>query len=78
MRTGERHSTRRDLADAPSLDRATDGVDVIISAVQGGPDFIVKGQVALAEAGKRNGVPRILPSDFGLGCSMRRQESTSP
>ena len=55
-----------DLADPASLDRATQGVDVIISAVQGGPDVIVDGQVALAEAGKRNGARRILPSDFGL------------
>ena len=55
-----------DLADPASLDRATHGVDVIVSAVQGGPDIIVDGQVALAAAGKRNGVRRILPSDFGL------------
>lgn len=55
-----------DLADPASLDRATQGVDVIVSAVQGGPDIIVDGQVALAEVGKRNGVRRILPSDFGL------------
>ncbi|MDQ2802244.1 MAG: NmrA family NAD(P)-binding protein [Pseudomonadota bacterium] len=55
-----------DLADRASLDRATQGVDVIVSAVQGGPDVIIDGQVALAEAGKRNGVRRILPSDFAL------------
>lgn len=55
-----------DLADAASLDRATQGVDVIVSAVQGGPDIIIDGQVALARAGKRNGVRRILPSDFAL------------
>jgi uncharacterized protein YbjT (DUF2867 family) len=55
-----------DLADHDSLDRATRGVDVIISAVQGGPDVMVEGQVALATVGKRNGVRRILPSDFGL------------
>ena len=55
-----------DLADPDSLDRATQGVDVIVSAVQGGPDVIIDGQVALAEAGKRNGVRRILPSDFAL------------
>jgi uncharacterized protein YbjT (DUF2867 family) len=55
-----------DLSDPASLDRATHGVDVIVSAVQGGPDIIVDGQLALAEAGKRNGVRRILPSDFGL------------
>lgn len=39
---------------------------MIVSAVQGGPDVIIDGQVALAEVGKRNGVRRILPSDFGL------------
>lgn len=55
-----------DLIDRASLDRATQGVDVIVSAVQGGPDVMVNGQVALAEAGKRNGVRRILPSDFAL------------
>jgi uncharacterized protein YbjT (DUF2867 family) len=55
-----------DLADHDSLDRATRGVNVIVSAVQGGPDVIIHGQVALAEAGKRNGVRRILPSDYGL------------
>lgn len=55
-----------DLADRASLDRATRGIDVIVSAVQGGPDVIVDGQVALAEAGRRNGVRRILPSDYAL------------
>ena len=55
-----------DLADAASLDRATQGVDVIVSAVQGGPDVITDGQVALATAGKRNGVRRMVPSDFAL------------
>ncbi len=55
-----------DLAEAVSLDRATQGVDVIVSAVQGGPDVIIDGQVALAEAGKRNGVRRMLPSDYAL------------
>ena len=55
-----------DLADRVSLDRATQGVEVIVSAVQGGPDVIIDGQVALAEAGRRNGVRRILPSDYAL------------
>ncbi len=55
-----------DLADRASLDRATHGVDVIVSAVQGGPDVIIDGQIALAEAGKNNGVRRILPSDYAL------------
>ena len=55
-----------DLSDRASLDRATQGVDVIVSAVQGGPDVIIEGQVALADAGKRNGVRRIQPSDYAL------------
>jgi uncharacterized protein YbjT (DUF2867 family) len=55
-----------DLEDITSLDRATQGVDVIVSAVQGDRGVIVDGQVALAEAAKRNGVRRIIPSDFGL------------
>ena len=56
-----------DLTDRSSLDRATQGVDVIVSAVQGGPDIIIiDGQVALAETGRRNGVRRILPSDNAL------------
>ena len=55
-----------DLTDPASLDRATQGVDVIVSAVQGGPEVIVDGQAALAEAGKKNGVRRIIPSDYAL------------
>ena len=55
-----------DLADESALDRATQGVDVIVSAVQGGSDVIIDGQVALAKAGKRNGARRILPSDYAL------------
>lgn len=55
-----------DLADRASLDRATQGVEVIVSAVQGGPDIIIDGQVALAEIGRRNGVRRILPSDYAF------------
>jgi uncharacterized protein YbjT (DUF2867 family) len=55
-----------DLADRASLDRATQGVEVIVSAVQGGPEVIIDGQVALAEIGRRNGVRRILPSDYAL------------
>ena len=55
-----------DLTDQASLDRATTGIDTIISAVQGGPDVIIDGQLALAQSGARNGVRRILPSDYGL------------
>jgi len=54
------------LGDRDSLNRATQGVDVIVSAIQGGPDVIIDGQVALAEVGMHNGVRRILPSDYAL------------
>ncbi len=54
------------LGDRDSLNRATQGVDVIVSAIQGGPDVIVDGQVTLAEVGRDNGVRRILPSDYAL------------
>jgi uncharacterized protein YbjT (DUF2867 family) len=55
-----------DVTDAASLDAATRGVDVVVSALQGGPDVIVDGQIALAEAAARNGVRRFLPSDFAI------------
>lgn len=55
-----------DLADPASLDAATAGVDVVVSAVQGGRDVVVDGQVALAVAARRSGVRRFLPSDFAL------------
>lgn len=55
-----------DVTDAASLDRATTGVDVVVSALQGGAEVIVDGQVALAQAAVRNGVRRFLTSDFAL------------
>ncbi|TNC49438.1 hypothetical protein FHG66_11110 [Rubellimicrobium rubrum] len=55
-----------DLADPTSLDRATQGVEVVVSCVQGGPEVILDGQLALMDAARRNGVRRILPSDFAL------------
>ena len=55
-----------DLADRDSLIHATMGVDIIVSAVQGGSDVIVDGQLALLDAGKKTGVRRYIPSDFAL------------
>jgi len=55
-----------DLADAASLDRATTGVDVVVSCVQGGPEVILDGQLALVDAARCQGVRRILPSNFAL------------
>jgi uncharacterized protein YbjT (DUF2867 family) len=55
-----------DVSDPASLDAATRGVDVVVSALQGGPDVIIDGQVALAHAARRNGARRMVPSDFAL------------
>jgi uncharacterized protein YbjT (DUF2867 family) len=55
-----------DVSDPASLDDATRGVDVVISALQGGREIIVDGQFALAQAAVTNGVRRMLPSDFAL------------
>lgn len=55
-----------DLAEPASLKAATAGVDVVVSAVQGGRQVIVDGQLALARAAAGNGARRMLPSDFAL------------
>ena len=55
-----------DVTEPATLDAATRGVDVVVSALQGGPDIIVDGQIALAQAAARNGVRRFLPSDFAI------------
>lgn len=55
-----------DVADTDSLRTATSGVDVVISALQGGPEVILDGQVNLARAAAANGVRRFLPSDFAI------------
>lgn len=55
-----------DVTDPDSLDAATRGVDVVISALQGHADIIVDGQIALAESAVRNGVRRFFPSDYAI------------
>jgi uncharacterized protein YbjT (DUF2867 family) len=55
-----------DLSDRDSLQRATEGVDIVIAAVQGGREVIVDGQLALALAARAQGAWRMLPSDFAL------------
>lgn len=55
-----------DVTDTDSLKRATEGVDIVVSAVQGGDDIIIDGQVALARAAHEQGAWRIIPSDFAL------------
>ncbi len=55
-----------DVTESSTLGDATRGVDVVVSALQGGREIIVDGQVALATAAVRNGVRRFIPSDFAL------------
>ncbi|WP_335988962.1 NmrA family NAD(P)-binding protein [Glycomyces sp. MUSA5-2] len=56
-----------DLADgADALARHLDGVEVVVSAVQGGPDVIIDGQRELLRAAERAGVHRMIPSDFSI------------
>ncbi len=55
-----------DVTDPASLRAATRGVDVVVSALQGGEDIIVAGQIALAAASVANGVRRFIPSDFAI------------
>jgi NmrA-like family len=55
-----------EIGDATSLDDALRGVDVVVSALQGGRQVIVDGQLSVARAAAANGVRRILPSDFAL------------
>lgn len=55
-----------DLTNPESLIAATKGIDVVVSAVQGGKEVVVDGQVALARAAERNGVRRFIASDFAI------------
>lgn len=55
-----------DVTDPASLADATHGVDIVVSALQGGRDIVVDGQVALARAAAGTGARRFLPSDFAL------------
>jgi nucleoside-diphosphate-sugar epimerase len=58
-----------DLNDPASLAKACEGIDVVISAVQGGPDVIVEGQSRLLAAAEAAGVKRMIPSDFSADIS---------
>jgi nucleoside-diphosphate-sugar epimerase len=54
------------LTDGEELERVCVGVDVVLSALAGGRDVIVEGQVALARAARAAGARRFFPSDFAL------------
>jgi uncharacterized protein YbjT (DUF2867 family) len=48
------------------LAAAVEGAEVIVSAVQGGADVMVDGQVNLVRAAEKAGVARMVPSDFAI------------
>jgi nucleoside-diphosphate-sugar epimerase len=58
-----------DLSDPASLGRACEGIEVVISAVQGGPEVIIDGQRNLLTAAEAAGVKRMIPSDFAVDIS---------
>jgi uncharacterized protein YbjT (DUF2867 family) len=55
-----------DLDDDASLARACEGIEVVVSAVQGLRKTIVDGQARLMRAAERAGVARMIPSDYSV------------
>ena len=55
-----------DLTVPKTLLPACEGVDTVISAVQGGEKVVVTGQTNLIEAAETAGVTRMIPSDFSI------------
>ncbi|AEI67050.1 NAD-dependent epimerase/dehydratase family protein [Corallococcus macrosporus] len=57
---------RGSLDDMRSLDSALEGVDAVVSAVDGAPEVRVEGQLRLLDSARRHGVIRFIPSDYSL------------
>jgi uncharacterized protein YbjT (DUF2867 family) len=56
-----------DLSDNPAhLAQHLEGVEVVVSAVQGGRSVVTDGQVNLLRAAEQAGVRRMIPSDFSV------------
>jgi uncharacterized protein YbjT (DUF2867 family) len=55
-----------DLSDPASLAKACEGIDVVVSAVQGGAEVIIEGQRNLLAAAEAAGVKRMIPSVFSV------------
>ena len=55
-----------DLSDRASLANACEGIEVVVSAVQGGAEVIVEGQRNLLAAAEAAGVKRMIPSVFSV------------
>jgi nucleoside-diphosphate-sugar epimerase len=55
-----------ELSDQASLTKACHGIEVVVSAVQGGAEVIIEGQRNLLAAAEDAGVKRMLPSVFSV------------
>lgn len=70
VRPGSRHKLTPDIAKASelvdSVDGAFDGIDTVISAVQGGPETIIDTQLELLRGARAAGVSRFIPSDYHI------------
>jgi uncharacterized protein YbjT (DUF2867 family) len=55
-----------DLSDEASLARACEGIDVVVSSVQGLREAIVDGQTRLLRAAEKARVARMIPSDYSV------------
>jgi uncharacterized protein YbjT (DUF2867 family) len=53
-----------ELTDKTALLNATQGQQIVISALSGGPDLMLTGQLNLLEAARQSGVARFVPSDY--------------
>lgn len=70
VRPGSRSKLSSNLAEAAELSedesQAFDDVDIVISAVQGGPEVIIDKQLEFLARAKAVGVKRFIPSDFSF------------
>jgi len=70
VRSGSRHKLKPQFATAAEVvddvDGIFNGVDTVVSAVQGGPETIIDTQLGLLRAAREAGVGRFIPSDFSM------------
>lgn len=58
------------LSDLGSLAKACEGIEVVVSAVQGGAEVIIDGQRNLLSAAEAAGVKRMIPSVFSVDLTL--------
>jgi len=70
VRSGSRQKLNPEIATATEvvedLGGAFDGIDTVVSAVQGGPETIIDTQLELLRGARAAGVSRFIPSDFSM------------